>query len=154
MGVPASGGFACGVTTFEGVPKNLPQSGGIWPEGRLYCLRQQTGGQGIEFFQNPRTAPVKIDLILEDDVNAGKTKHGSGADALHPWQSQKGSRQRISNLIFHVLRRAPWPVGVYNLLVFANVGYGVNGHWITRQPGNAKVEWCRHQPPAGEKQQD
>ena len=38
---------------------------------------------GIEFFQNPRSTPVKFNVFVEDDVVTGKTKNGRTTDQFY-----------------------------------------------------------------------
>ena len=132
--VPAARGSALFVAAFQRVPEYLPQGRGIWSQGRLDALGQQTGRQTIELFEDAGARPVEIDFFGKNHIDARKAKHRRAADRLDARHAQKRRGQRIGHLIFHVLRRATRPLAEDDLLVLADIWNRIYGDWIARQP--------------------
>ncbi len=132
MQIPTAGDITLFIPTFQGVPENLTQPGSIWPQCRIHTLRQKIGWKGIQFFQDPASAPIEFDIFFKNDIDTGKTKHGRTTNGLNAGNSKQGSCKRISNLIFNILGRASCPFGKNNLLVFTNIGNRVYRDRICR----------------------
>ena len=155
--VPATGRFVGGFAgyriyfaAFQRVPEDLAQGSGIRSQRRSESGRQLFL-RNADLLQNPRTRPVEIDIFLEHHVDAGETEKGIAADRLHPRHAQQRDRQRVGDLIFHVLGRAAHPAGEHNLLVFADVGNGVHRDGVAREPTRLVVEGHYHQPPTDDR---
>jgi hypothetical protein len=131
--VPAADGSPLWVPPFEGVPKDLPKRGGVGPQGRRNTVRHRARRQRGQLFQNTRTRPVELHIIVEDHVDAGEPEHGGAADGAHPGDPHERRRKGVGDLVFDVPRRSTRPLGEHDLLILADVRDGVHGDRITRQ---------------------
>ena len=58
------------IAACQGVPEDLTKGGGIRTQRRLHPVRQGTGGEAVEFLDDARARPVKLDVLIEYDVYA------------------------------------------------------------------------------------
>jgi hypothetical protein len=116
--------------------------------------RQQTGGEAVELFENPRAPPVEINFFVEDDVDGREAEHRGAANRFHARHAQQRNGERIRDLVLHILRRAAHPFGEDDLLVFAQVGNGVHRDGPAFESGEAPVKRRDHHAPAEDEQHE
>ena len=144
--VPAAGGLSrLGVAPLEGVPEDLAQGRGVGAQCRLHALGQQSGGQGVEFLEDARTAPVELHVLLENNIDKRHAEHRCRADGLHARDAHECRGERVGHLLLNVLGRMAHPVGGDNLLIVTDVGDGIHGNGVARQESAVPVEGCRCQ---------
>ena len=81
-------------------------AGRIRPELRRHPGRQVALG-GAEVFEHPRTCPVDIGPVLENNVNVGGAEHRKTAHDLSLGYRQHGRGQRVGDLVLDDLGRLP-----------------------------------------------
>ena len=138
--IPTTGRFSLWAHSFQRIPVNLTESGGIRPELWRDALRKRPRRQAVQLLQNARTRPVELSVIFEDDINRRKTKHRIASDSFDLWQPKQCCGQWIGNLVFDVLRRASHPLGKDNLLVLADVRYGIDWHRVAGENVGLPIE--------------
>ena len=102
--IPSAGWIAVGIETFERVPVDLTQCGGVRTELRLHAVGQGAGRKAVEFFQHARARPVELHILLKNYVDRRKSEHGIASDCLHAGNAQELDSERIADLVFHILR--------------------------------------------------
>ena len=95
---------------------------------------KEASRQAVELFENAGARPIEIDFFGKNHIDARKAEHRRAADRLDARHAQKSRGQRISHLIFHVLRRATRPLAEDDLLIIAEVWDRIYGHGVARQP--------------------
>ena len=138
--VPSAGRVAVRIPAFERVPEYLPKGRGVRAKRRLDPFRQHVSRQRIELLQHPAAGPVEVSPVLEDDVDTGEPEHREASDSLYIRHAHQRYRQRVRHLVLDVLRASAHPRGKDNLLVLADVGYGVRGDGVARQILDSQVE--------------
>ena len=81
-------------------------SGGVWPQFRGRSCRQ-AGLNLCQIFQDPRTRPVQIRPVLEDDIDVRVAKERETTHVDGTGHGQHGSCDGIGDLVFDDLRRLP-----------------------------------------------
>ena len=148
MQVPAAGRVSVGVVAFEGVPEDLTQSGRIGAQRGLNTGGKGSSGQGTQFFEDSRPAPVELHIILKNHIYGRKSEHGVTAHGSHTGQAEQLGGERIGDLVFDVLRGAARPLGEHDLLVVAEIGDGIHRYGIARQQVEIPVKrGCSYAPP-------
>jgi hypothetical protein len=80
---------------------------GVRPQGGF-------GGGGkptlhlTQVLQHPRTGPIEVCAVLEQDVHVAIPEEGVAADRLRAGDRQHGRRQWVGDLILDDLRGLPW----------------------------------------------
>ena len=69
MWIPTSRRIPVFISSFQRIPVNLTQGGGIRSKGRSNITGECTGRQGVELLQNSRSAPVEFNVLLENDID-------------------------------------------------------------------------------------
>ncbi len=138
--------------TFECVPENLPQRSCVWPQCGLDSFGQRARRQAVELFQHPRTGPIEFGVLVENDVDAGETKHRVAADRLHFGDAEQRHRQWVSDLVFDVFWTAPHPLRENDLLVFADVRNCINGNRIAWKVTHLPIKRSNHDTPSHDRQ--
>ena len=138
--VPPAGGMAVTVPTLQRVPEYLPEAGRVGPEGGPDSFRQGPAGKTVELLEHPAATPVEVHILLEDHVDAREAKERVAADGLDTGNAQQGNRQRIGDLVLHVLWGPPHPLGEHDLLVLPDVGNGIDRHRGSGQAAHVPVE--------------
>src|SRR5690606_18028712 len=98
-----------------------------------------------EPFKDTLAGPVDIGLVFKNYINKAHPKHGRTADIFYLRYSLQAGNQRVSNLVFNKLGRAPAPFGKYNDLVFGEVGNGINRVFLYGNNPPDKNPGCQHQ---------
>jgi hypothetical protein len=138
--IPTARRIAVLVATFQCVPKDLPQSGGIGAERRRHALGQRSRRKTVEFFQDSRTRPVELRVRLENHVDAREPEHRKAANGTDIRNPQQGYRQRVGDLVLNVLRRASRPIGKNDLLVLTDVRNRVDRDRTARISAEVPIE--------------
>ena len=128
------------ITPFQGVPEHLPKTGRIRPQCRSHTTGQGPSRQAVQLFENPRSGPVEIDVVLKNHIHRRQPKHRRTANGLHAGHPEQGRRQRIGHLILNILRRTPHPFGKHNLLVLTNIRDRINRDRVRRQNPATPIE--------------
>src|SRR3546814_68293 len=108
----------------------------------------------IQFLQDPGTTPVEVDTFLKNDVDTGKAKNRIASDGFYPRYAQQGSGQGIGDLILDILGGSSRPFGVDDLLVFPQIGNGVDRHRVAWQQQGVPVERRCGNPPGNQGKQN
>ncbi len=146
--IPASGGIAFFVTSFQGIPEYLSECGCIGAQCRRDLVGECSPGQGVKFFEDAASGPVKVDVFLEDHVDSGETEEGVTSDCLYRRYAQERDCERIGDLVFNVLRRASGPFSEDDLLVLTEIRDGVDRDGASGKGAEAPVERRHGQAPA------
>ena len=104
------------------------QGGGVGPELGLDPLGELGRGPARDT-RGPRTGPVDVGALLENDVDVGKAEIREAADGLDPGRAEHGRDDRIGHLILDDVG-APVPAGEDDDLGVAEVGDGVEGQML------------------------
>ena len=147
MWIPATGRVTILISSLQSVPVNLSQGSGIRTQRRCHVFRQRTGRQRIQLFKYPRAAPVKFHIFIKNNVDAGQAENRVTANGFYTRYSQQRSGQRVGYLVLDILRRTAGPVGVNNLLVFANIGNGIHRNRVRWQDPCVPPKWGIDNPP-------
>ncbi|MNF34273.1 hypothetical protein D3C84_151100 [compost metagenome] len=137
----------------QGVLKDPADPGSIRTKGRLGGGRQ-TRLDLAEVLQHPRTGPVQVGAVLENDVDETVAEEGEAAHRLRPGHRQHGGGQWIGNLVLDDLRRLSRIGGADDHLDVGEVRQGIDGRALHRpdppggdeQRGQQDQEAVGHRP--------
>src|SRR5690606_25423314 len=90
---------------------------------------------------------IKLDILLENDINKRHPEHGTAPDSLNPGNSQERGGQRIGNLILNVFRGPSHPFRGYYLLIIPNIRNSIYRNRIAWKYVLMPIKGCRNKPP-------
>jgi len=88
----------------------------IGPERRHGALRQLRRHQ-TEALEDARAGEVKVHVVLEHDVDHREPEGGLRANHADTGQALQIHRERVADLVFHLLRTVALPVREHDHLV-------------------------------------
>ena len=103
---------------------------GATPGGQ--ALRDQTHA-----LQNASARKVQVHVVLEDDVDHREAERRLRADDAHAGEALQVHRQRIADLVFHLLRAVTRPVREDDHLVVRQIRNRVDRRGAQRPPAPA-----------------
>src|SRR5262249_18316406 len=92
-----------------------------------------------------RTRPIDVGAVLEDYVDKRFPEHRFTANELHFWCGNEFRRDRIGNLIFYQVGRAPFPLSVNDHLHVAKIGYRVERRMRQTVKPSRDSEDCKNE---------
>jgi hypothetical protein len=100
--VPSADRLPLGSTSFEGVPKDLPERGGVWPERGCYVIGEGARRERSELLENARARPIELHTFLEDHVDGREAEHRGAPHRTDTGDPKQRGGQRIADLILDV----------------------------------------------------
>src|SRR6266849_9338366 len=99
-------------------------SGRVRADGRMNVCGKPTRDR-LQILHNPRTSPINVRPVFEDNKDVRVIEHGLCAYRLHLRRSQEGSDNGVGDLIFDDVGWFAFPVGVNDHLHVGNIRQGV-----------------------------
>ena len=139
----------------NGVPEDMAHACGIRAERGDHAARQRLREQ-VQPLEHARACEVEIDVVLEDDIDHREAEGRRGAHHTDAGQPLEAHRQRVGDLVLHLLRRPPRPVGEDDDLVVGQIGNRVDRRRHERPvaPGADEHEERDHEEAVPQRQLD
>ena len=133
----------------------MAHSRGIRAERGDHAARQRLREQ-VQPLEHARACEVEIDVVLEDDIDHREAEGRRGAHHTDAGQPLEAHRQRVGDLVLHLLRRPPRPVGEDDDLVVGQIGNRVDRRRHERPvaPGADEHEERDHEEAVPQRQLD
>ena len=118
------------------VPEDVPDARRVRAKRRRDAGRQALGDE-THALQDAGAREVQIDVVVEDDVDHREAERRLGADDANAGETLQVHRQRIADLVFHLLRAVTRPVREDDDLVVREVWNRIDGRGAQRPPAPA-----------------
>src|SRR5207248_6679369 len=89
----------------------------------------------IQIFNDPRSRPINVGTVLEDDVNERFAEHRFAADELYFGRGDENRGNWISDLVLDQIGRTSLPIRIDDHLDIAQIGNRIE--WNFQQPVTA-----------------